>query len=188
MQLCMQDIRRLGYLKIVSNFCDSYVQRIRQLNNDNYSIKCTPYGLPSRFNEIKDSLKDWYSGMFQFINYCEPMIQAIDLSGQSDELSSVKRKVRNKWMILWGDVEVCLGLSHQDCQILADFGIRLSFCVPSEVPEDILGFYNAILVWFINMQYENRLTTMGYSLDVILEKLTLTSSKEFMSFLLKEWC
>lgn len=187
MQFAIQDIRKYGNLKIAKLCDDNFLGLVYGLNSTAYSVKCSAYGFPLRWGRVRQNVESGYQGLERFVKYCEPMIDDLDLSGQSKDSAPVRRKFRNMWSRMWAMFAEDLGLSRQNAEILYDYGLRLAFLDLNDIPEIVLTFYNAVLSWFVLTQYESNLTSLGLSWLDILHSLILCDSEEFALKVVNDW-
>ena len=184
-QVGIQDVRRMGYLKIVKSFVPDILRFVREANMDAYEISCPAYSLPSKWDTLE--LDEWYIGMISFMHYCEPMIDNISVDSSSKDSAFIRRTFRNKWQSLGNSLAKDLGWSDGDVKTFLDYGIRICFIQRCQMSAILLRLYNAILIWFIHTQYESGIESLGYDIYKLLDDLCTWSAEEFLDKLIKEW-
>lgn len=178
-KLSVQSIVRMGMKKIYGYFGKDIINDIRTLNNNYYTIKCVPFGFPSRWSDVKTNVIGWYDGIARFMYFCEPMIDNVDLSGNTGDSLSIRRRFRNKWDYMWSNFKEAAELSGDDAEILGDFGIRLASIDKCSIPQNVLDFYNAVISWFVlssSGELQKEMDT-----DVI-SKISLMDGSDFVNF------
>lgn len=205
MQIALQDIRVLGYKKIIRYYSGDRFKRImagiEELDCLYYDVKIAPYSLLNKWkllSEIKD--RDEIRGYSLLVYSLEPMI---DFEIASD---ASKRKCRNTWNSLWVNFGTVFGLESWKIMRIRDVGLKILFiyanyCTSSseisaicknnnvipniELLEDILDFYNTVLIWSVFSQQESNFTKNNLSFLDILSMLVVDTDDEFKSDLSK---
>lgn len=194
MQIALQDIRRWGNKKISLKYFQTseskfrFINRIASYNNQNYSIKASPYSVPSIWTKVDFSrnLRGIYDSFLDFTYSCEPLLDNV----VADDI--VKRKFRNTWTKLWSNLAKDLDLSSSEEKVLMEFGLRLAFIVNSGVNlnedlNEILEFYNIIIKWSLFTQKECNFDRNGMNHLDIIDMLIFRDSSDLVNDILLDF-
>ena len=179
-----QDILSFGLVRIYRAQPNDFLSTLRSLRTWSYDLKNTAFGFPSKWAQLKDTVGSWYYGMREFVYFCEPMLDFVDMSVQKDSLA-IRRKFRNKWTQLWMFLGKNLNLSEADINIMSSFGICMAELEPSSIPSEVIDFYNVVLKWFVMAQSESSMNEHGVDIDKLLTILATSDSKEFVEMVRK---
>lgn len=184
MQLAVQDIRRLGYLKIMSYFYDDYDfdDCLANVDKEIYDNDNKIYSVPKKWFKIDvNALKENYNGFTCFANFCEPMLGLLNVT------ECIQRKFRNVWTTIWDFFGKDCGKTPSEVKWLKELGVRLVYLCGcnielSEAELKVVSFYDTVIKWGIFTRQE--LCTeydMSQQMDV-LEKLVVLPAEEFVVY------
>ena len=177
MQIGVQDIRRWGYKKIFGDFCKTeeskraLFARLLILGVD--KCACPAFSLPKIWNELDSDVLSKYCGMLGFMHMCEPMIDNIEVD------TSVQRRVRNQWGSIWGKFGQDVGLEVDEIAFLMECGMGL--CFMRNAPDDILRFFNSVLLWGIFSQSESNFSAVDVTAFQVIEDLVVLETQDFIA-------
>lgn len=185
MNISLQNIRRLGYLKINQGIDLTYIiTKVSEIDNSLYSeVHISPFSLPKRWKRIDPVIKDKLKGISQFMLSCEAMIENIE----ADEFT--QRRFRNRYDRLWQEFSLFTCISLKDAQTLEDFSIKLVYILSQpEHPDvdDIIKYFDAIISWYLITQTDISLREYGYTCLDLLTMLSLNTADDFVKYLVKE--
>lgn len=183
MQIALQDVRKLGYKKIMLGLAETPQQReilfkyLQTIYARLCNIKCSAFSFPKKYHDTVSNTSRYYDGMLRFLRTCEPMIDNIEVT------QICQRKFRNQWTSLWQSFSKDLHLSEQESALLCDLGIKLYFSDDTS-PEvlNVIKLFNSILNWYIFTQSESVTETMGYDVIDLLTMLSTNSNSDFVEF------
>lgn len=209
MQIALQDIRTLGYKKLMLNYASKsesslkFLEDLQSINIIFYNMKIPAYSLLNKWKLLSDILSDdsidkrKIRGYSLLVHSLEPMIDVDEPS------ASAKRKCRNTWDSIWNNFGSVNSLADYEVNLIKDFGIKLLFiyinqnvndnillslCNNERVPSrlldslnEIVEFYNSILTWSIFTQQESNFTKNELCFLDVLYMLVVDSSKSFES-------
>lgn len=203
MQVALKDVRNIGYKKVFKGyFCserhyNSFIGLSEKLYADLSNIKVQPYSLINYWEEI-NQLEGSAVGLKKLITSIEPLIDV------NPRVKFVKAKFRNTWDNIWEKFGEVNGLSATTVTMLSDLGIKIPLVIASyeceskkldklniqiDVEEhlDFLSsfadFYNIVLTWYCETQFESILITNNKSILDALSFLSLTSNEDFNNIL-----
>lgn len=205
MNISLQDVRNLGYKKIHLNYCETVKQKrlffssMEKFNALFSSFKLPPYSFLNYWSEIKDLNDADIGGMKSLVLSVEPLISVNEPS------NSVKRKFRNTWESVWDKYGEISGLSISELSVLKEVGLKIPIFLSSyelgnekasQVTKDITldntmrnllqtvcYFYNSVLYWYIQTQFESVFTVKDKSLYDIIESLCVLDNQKFSDLL-----
>lgn len=182
MQIALQDLRRLGTLKIGEMYINTeFLNKLNKLNNECITIKSSSYTVPRVWNSLDKEILKPYSSIIAFMNIVEPTIEFVGYN----EIN--QRKFRNMWERLFHTLAKDLGLSENEEVLIRDLGVRLIYYVCEYVvDEEILQFYNTIIQWYIFTLSEVNLDRYKLSVIDLLDILCLNDSKDFCYIVLNK--
>lgn len=203
MQIALQDIRTLGYKKIIKYYLNTdkrekFFEDLQSINILYYTMKIPAYSLLNKWSllEVDDSLRESIRGYSSFIYSLEPMI---DLEAPSD---SSKRKCRNTWDSVWNTFGSISKLEGYQVTLLKDFGLKVLFiyfncvsyndelnklCCNTRIKDErllcvleyMLNFYNVVLTWALFSQQESNFTKNNFSFIGVINMLVVNDEVEF---------
>lgn len=185
MNISLQNIRRLGYLKINQSIDPAYIiTKASEIDNNFYSeVHISPFSLPKRWKRIDPVTKDKLRGISQFMLSCEAMIENIE----ADEFT--QRRFRNRYDRLWQEYSYFTCIPLEDAQMLENFSIKLVYILSQQSHPDvdnIIKYVDAVIAWYLITQTDVTLREFGYTCLDLLTMLSLKTDNEFVEFLTKE--
>ena len=179
MQLSLQDIRLLGYRKIINFYDDGVLfNKIKNQSIEEFDKKCSPYSLSRKWKDIKCRVYEiGYYGLEMFLRMCEPMIDNEVVCTEK----GVQRKVRNKWNVIWSDIFESLQEDELTSNMIKDFGIKL--CYSEDIDESVVCFYNDLLFWSVFTQSNINFEVVDLTFIDVLECMIVNTEPEFMLFI-----
>ena len=200
MYVSLQDVRNLGYRKILQKFLNG--QDIELLNynlmvsnRDLAEITTTPYGYMKNFEIIRNL--DGVDGLKALMTAVEPLIF---INGNYNDAS--KRKFRNMWYAMWSDFCVANRLSMQIKTDLLEVGLKIPLFLASIPTEDseigyvdqgaisrykeLLLLINSVVMWQLMTLSESDLNYRGADIFDIITMISEVDGISFIERVLKE--
>lgn len=202
MQIALQDMRTLGYKKIMLGYTDeglsslSFFEDLKSINILFYNMKIPAYSLLNKWKLLgSNSNLAEIRGYSLLVHALEPMIDI------AEPTASSKRKCRNTWNSIWNNFGSVNCLEDYEINLIKDFGIKLLFIFVNQFIDDenisalcnetrvsdtmidslrhIVNFYNSVLIWSIFTQQEINFTKNGLCFIDVLNVLVLDDSESF---------
>lgn len=202
MQIALQDIRTLGYKKIMLGYTDedssslSFLEDLKSINILFYTMKIPAYSLLNKWKLLgnNNNLEE-IRGYSLLVHNLEPMIDI------AEPTASSKRKCRNTWDSIWSNFGIVNCLEDYEINLIKDFGIKLLFIFVNQCIDDesisalcnetrvsdnmlislkhIMNFYNSVLTWSMFTQQESNFTKNDLCFIDVLNMLVVDDSTSF---------
>ena len=180
MQISQQDIRCVGYSKIINHFIVEHniVEIIKEHNSEVADFRVSSYGVLARYSFLRNKA---YKGFDSFVQNIDPF------AGIHKSTDASKRSFRQGWDGIWRSLVKINSISDSEAKILNEFGIRLAYIVEGtlkiEVSDDelsvIVDFYDCMLSWFGLCKTEDNLKQKNISPVDMLMLLSINNFEEF---------
>lgn len=180
MQFALQDLRRWGYRKLLSDLSkEEFISLATTIVSENLGVRCSAFSFPRFWCDFRMKNAVEYKGMFVFTRFCEPLIDNIDVD------VTCQRKFRNQWQSFCKSLSKDVGFTKDEENIISECGILMSFAVNrGEAYDKLINYFNAILCWYIFTQTESSISDISLSPNMLIESMMLMTSSEFLQYVL----
>lgn len=171
MQISVKTIRGLGFKRIVQDSSIGVIDKIRYQNTRYYPEGVKAWSVLSIF-----SRHNCYIGM-------KAVLKALNIEDNTEIDSRKKREFKNFWNSIWATFKTATNLDEFTVSAISSFGLKLQLLISDKEykqDDDILDFYNEILLWAVLSNQEKTMRDIEGGIEAVLDSLVLDEERLFV--------
>lgn len=172
MQIPVKTIRGLGFKRVLHKNSVGVIDKIRYQNTRYYTEGVKAWSVLSVFSKGK-----CYEGM-------KAVLKALDIDENTEIDSRKKREFKNYWNSIWATFKTATNLDEFTVSAISSFGLKLQLLLSGDEDykqdDNILDFYNEILMWAVLSNQEKTMSSVEGGIEAVLDSLVLDEERLFI--------